>query len=53
MMIMSWRNVQTNEYDLQAKTYMTICTRHKLRDNNENKIQVFPECVNNKWQNMM
>ena len=25
-MIMRWSNVQTNEYDLQAKTYPTICT---------------------------
>ena len=26
MMIMRWCNVQTNEYDAQAKTYPTICT---------------------------
>ena len=54
---MRWRNVQTNvqtnEYDLQAKTYPTICTYHKLRNNNENKVPVFPKCICNKWQNMM
>ena len=27
MMIMTWCNVQTNGYDLQAKTYPTICTQ--------------------------
>ena len=43
MMMMRWCNVQTNEYDLQAKTYPTICTRHKLRNDNENKVPVFPE----------
>ena len=26
IMIMRWCNVQTNEYDLQTKTYLTICT---------------------------
>ena len=36
-MIMRWSNVQTNEYDLQAKTYPTICTHHKLHNINENK----------------
>ena len=35
---MRWCNVQTNEYDPQAKTYPTICTHHKLHNNNENKI---------------
>ena len=39
MMIMRRCNVQTNEYDLQAKTYPTICAHHKLRTNNEKKIQ--------------
>ena len=34
---MRWCTVQTNEYDLQAKTYPTICTHHKLHNNNENK----------------
>ena len=36
MMIMRWRNVQTNEYDLQVITYPTICTHHKLHNNDEN-----------------
>ena len=53
MMIMRWCNEQTNEYDLQAKTYPTICTHHKLHNTNENKFPVFPECIYNKWQNMM
>ena len=50
---MRWCNVQTNEYDLQAITYPTICTHHKLHNNDENKIPVFPECICNSWQNMM
>ena len=37
---MRWCTVQTNECDLQAKTFRNICTHHKLRSNNENK---FPE----------
>ena len=37
MMIKRWCNVQTNERDLQAKTYPTICTHHKLHNNNETK----------------
>ena len=41
-MIMRLCNVQTNEYDLQAKTYPTICTHHKLHNTNENKSPVFP-----------
>ena len=53
MMIMRWCNVQTNEYDLQAITYPTIGTHHKLHNNDENKIPVFPECICNTWQNMM
>ena len=32
----------SNEYDRQAKTYATICIHHKLHNNNENKIPVFP-----------
>ena len=28
MMIMRWCNLQTNEYNLQAKTYPTICIHH-------------------------
>ena len=36
MMKLKWWNVQTNEYDLQAKSYSTIRTHHKLR-NNDNK----------------
>ena len=47
-MIMRWRNVQTNEYDLQAKTYSTIYTHHKLHNANENKFPFFPECIYNK-----
>ena len=43
MMIMRWCNVQTNEYDLHAKTYPTIRTHHKLHNTNENK---FPVCRN-------
>ena len=34
---MRWCIVQTNEYDLQAKTYPNICTHHKLHNKNENK----------------
>ena len=30
-----------------------IWTHHKLHNSNENKIPVFPECICNKWQNMM
>ena len=45
MMIMRWCTVQTNEYDLQAKTYPNICTHHKLRINNENKFPVFARNV--------
>ena len=48
MMIIRWCTVQTN--DLQAKTYPTICTHHKLYNNNENKFPVFPERICNKWQ---
>ena len=45
---MRWCNVQTNEHDQQAKMFPTICTHHKLHnDNNENKIPVFPECICN------
>ena len=43
---------KTTEYDLQAETYLTIWT-HKLHNNNENKLPDFPECIRNKWQNMM
>ena len=50
---MSWCNVQTNEYDMQAKMYPTICTHHKLLSNKETKISIFPECICNKWQNLM
>ena len=31
----------TNEYDLQAITYPTICTHHKLHNNDENTLPVF------------
>ena len=41
--MMQWCNVQTKERDQQAKTYPTICTYHKLHNNDENKIPVFPE----------
>ena len=53
MMIMKWYNVQTNVYDLQAKTYPNIRTHHKLHNDNENKFPVIPERICNKWQNMM
>ena len=43
MMIMRWCTVQKNEYDLQGKTYPTICTHHKLHNINENKFPVFQE----------
>ena len=33
MMIMRWCNVQTNEHDLQTKTYPIIYTNHKLHNN--------------------
>ena len=33
-MTMIWY-VQTNEYDLQAKTYPTSCTHHKLHNTDE------------------
>ena len=36
-MIMIWCKLQTNEYDLQAKTYPTIYTHHKLHNTSENK----------------
>ena len=52
-MIMRWCTVQTNEYDLQAKTFPNICTHHKLHNNDENKFPVLPERICNKWQNMM
>ena len=32
---MRWCNVQTNEYDLQAIMYPTICTHHKLQNNDD------------------
>ena len=35
---------------MQAETYPTICTHHKLHNTNENKFPVFPECIYNKWQ---
>ena len=46
MMIGRLCNEQTNEYDLQAKTYRTICTHHKLSNNNEKKIPGFPKYIN-------
>ena len=52
MMIMKWRSVQTNEYDLQAQTYPIINTHHKLHSNCEHKTPVFPECICNERQNM-
>ena len=36
---MGWCIIQTNEYDLQAITYPTICTHHKLHNNDEKKSQ--------------
>ena len=50
---MRWCIVQTNQYDLQAKTYPIICTHQILCNNDENKIPVFPESKCNEWQNMM
>ena len=31
-----------------SQTYLTICTHHKLHNDNENKFPVFPECICNK-----
>ena len=45
MMIMKWCTVQTNEYYLQGKMYPTICTHHKVHNNNEIKFPVFPERI--------
>ena len=42
MMIMKWRSVQTNEYDLQAQTYPIINTHHKLHSNCEKQNPCFP-----------
>ena len=42
MVIVRWRNVQINKYDLRAKTYPTIYTHHKLHNNNEKQILDFP-----------
>ena len=44
-MIMRWCNIQTYEYDPQAKMYPNICTHHKLHNNDENKIPIFPGCI--------
>ena len=38
---------------MQAKTYPKIRTHHKLHNNNENEIPVFPEYVCNNWQNII
>ena len=46
-MIMRWCNVQTDEYDLEAKTHPTIYTHHKLHNTNENKFPGFPGMYNN------
>ena len=43
-MIIRWCNVQIDEYHLQAKTYPTICTHHKLYNNIEKIFPVFPKC---------
>ena len=40
IMVMRWCNVQTNEYDLQAKTYPTICTHHKLHNTNKKNSRI-------------
>ena len=42
---MRWCNEQINEYDIQAKTYPTICTHHKPHNNDENRFPVFPESM--------
>ena len=41
MILMRWCNVQINEYDLEANMYPTICTNHKLHNDNGKKIPVF------------
>ena len=50
---MKWCYVQINECDLQATTYPTIYFHCRLHNDNENKSPSFPECICNKWQNMM
>ena len=42
---MRWCNVQTNEHDLQAKTYPTICTHHKLHNNVDPMNLAIRECL--------
>ena len=44
---MRWCCLQTNENDLQAKTYPTIWAHLKLHNNDENEIPFFPECMYN------
>ena len=53
IMVMRWCTVQTNEYDLQAKMYPTICNHHKLHIIMKKKFPVFPERIWNRWQDMM
>ena len=38
---MWWRNVQINEYDLQAMMYQIICAHHRLHISNGNKQNSF------------
>ena len=49
MMIMRWCNVETNGYDVKAKTYPTICTLHKLHNNNENKFPTSYDATKKKF----
>ena len=53
MMIMRWCSLQTNEHDLQAIMYPTVCKYHRLNIKNGNKIPVFPGYICNRWQNMI
>ena len=55
---MGWCNLQTNEYDLQAKMYPIVRKYHRLNINrlntyNWNKVPVFPRYICNRWQNMV
>ena len=42
---MRWCNVQTNEYDLLAKTYPTISTHHELHNTNENNVYTISDRI--------
>ena len=51
-MIMRWCCLQTNEHDLQAIMYPTICQNHRLNISNGNKVPVFPGYICHRWQNI-